>query len=132
MAHATSDVPSGSRWRALAHRLSSPDQVLEAEELRASSDQLGGTPVEYLPDREPACVCGTLRSVTLRPKAGVPALVADLYDGSGTLTLVWLGRRQIAGIEAGRRIRVRGRVTRREGRPVVFNPEYELLPGPRP
>ena len=44
-----------------------------------------------------ACVCGTLRSVTLRPRAGVPALVAELYDGSGTVQVVWLGRRQIAG-----------------------------------
>lgn len=121
--------PRRSRWRDVVHRLASPDQVLEDEDLRESSDRLGGTPVDELPDRQPAAVCGTLRSVTLRPKAGVPALVAELYDGSGTLTVVWLGRRRIAGIEAGRRVRVRGRVTRREGRPVVFNPEYELLPG---
>jgi hypothetical protein len=85
--------------------------------------------VRELPDRRLACVCGTLRSVTLRPRAGVPALVAELYDGTGTLTVVWLGRRQVPGISAGRRLRVRGRVAQRDGRPVVFNPAYELLPG---
>lgn len=116
------------RMMSVLHRLSSSDQTLEAEDLRASAGRLGGTAIRDLPDRENACVCGTLRSVTLRPRAGVPALVAELYDGSGTLSVIWLGRRRIAGIEPGRRIRVRGRVAQREGRVVVFNPWYELLP----
>ncbi len=85
--------------------------------------------MQELPDRRTACVCGTLKSVTLRPRAGVPALVAELYDGTGILHVVWLGRRQIAGIEPGRRIRVLGRVAQRDGKPVVFNPSYDLLPG---
>ncbi|GAA4353491.1 OB-fold nucleic acid binding domain-containing protein [Angustibacter luteus] len=117
------------RLRSALHRLSSSDQMLEAEDLREVSDRFGGTPVDELPDRQLACVCGTLRSVTLRPRAGVPALVAELYDGSGTVDVVWLGRRQIAGIQAGSRIRVRGRIARRDGARVLFNPSYELLPG---
>ncbi len=120
---------SRGRLRSVLHRLASSDATLEAEDLRETSDRLGGTPVQELPDRQAACVCGVLRSVTLRPRAGVPALVAELYDGSGTLFVVWLGRRQIAGIEPGRTVRVRGRVAQREGRPVMFNPRYELLPG---
>lgn len=80
-----------------------------------------------LESRRDATVCGTLRSVTLRPRAGVPALEAALYDGSGTLTVVWLGRRQIAGIEPGRRIRVHGMITSSEGEPALFNPRYELV-----
>ena len=111
------------------HRLTSTAQVLEDEDLLEASGRDGGTPVSELPDRQQACVCGTVRSVTLRPRAGVPALVAELYDGTGTLTVVWLGRRQIAGIVAGRRLRVHGRVAQRDGRPVLFNPTYELLPG---
>jgi hypothetical protein len=120
---------SRGRLKSALHRLSSSDQALEAEDLRETADRFGGTPVRELPDRRNACVCGTLRSVTLRPRAGVPALVAELYDGTGTLHVVWLGRRQIAGIEAGRRIRVRGRVAQRANGPVVFNPWYDLLPG---
>jgi hypothetical protein len=117
------------RLRSALHRLSSSDETLEAEDLREVADRFGGTPVAQLPDRQEACVCGTLRSVTLRPRAGVPALVAELYDGSGTVQVVWLGRRQIAGIQAGRRIRVHGRIARRDGARVLFNPSYELLPG---
>jgi hypothetical protein len=109
-------------------RLTSSDAELEAEDLRSESSRLGGTTVANLPDRLPAVVCGTIRTTTLRPRAGTPALVAEVYDGTGVLTVVWLGRRSIAGIEAGRRIRVSGRVAQRDGRPVVFNPRYELLP----
>ena len=116
------------RLKSALHRLSSSEQTLEAEDLRETADRFGGTPVQELPDRQPACVCGTLKSVTLRPRAGVPALVAELYDGTGVLHVVWLGRRQIAGIEPGRRIKVVGRVAQRDGRPVVFNPSYDLLP----
>ena len=63
----------------------------------------------------------------VRPRAGVPALVAELYDGTGSLSVVWLGRRQIAGVEPGRRMRVEGMVTESDGRPVLFNPRYELV-----
>lgn len=116
-----------SRWGAAVRRLVRSDEDLQAADLLAAADREGGSPVRQLPDRQPACVCGLLRSVTLRPRSGTPALVAELYDGSGTLTIVWLGRRQIPGIEVGRRIRIRGRVAQRDGRPIVFNPAYELL-----
>lgn len=119
-------APRGS-WRRAVERLTSSQEDLEASELQVTAEKLGGTPVSELPDRQPACVCGTLKAVTLRPRAGVPALVAELYDGTGVLTLVWLGRRQIAGIEPGRKLRVRGRVTQKDGGRVVFNPSYELI-----
>ncbi|HET8616758.1 MAG TPA: OB-fold nucleic acid binding domain-containing protein [Actinomycetales bacterium] len=123
------DRSHGGRLRSVLRRLTSSDAELEAEDLRSECSRLGGTSVRDLPDRAPAVVIGTVRATTLRPRAGAPALVAEVYDGTGTLTVVWLGRRSIAGIEAGRRIRVHGRVARRDGRPVVFNPRYELLPG---
>jgi hypothetical protein len=89
---------------------------------------VGAVPVKELPDRERVRVAGTLRTVTLRPRAGVPALVAELYDGSGSINLVWLGRRQIPGIEPGRALIASGRVTRDGEQPVIFNPRYELRP----
>ena len=119
---------SPGRFRRALKGLMSTEAELEAENLQGVSEKLGGCPVKELPDRRSAVVCGTLRTVTLRPRANVPALVGELYDGSGVLTVVWLGRRQIPGIEPGRRLRITGRVSRREGKPVVFNPAYELLP----
>jgi len=89
------------------------------------------TPVQRIgdaPDRLPVRLEGTLRTLTLRPRGGVPALEAELSDGTGSITVVWLGRRRITGIHAGRGIRVQGRVGRHEGSRVMYNPRYELLP----
>jgi len=117
-----------SRLRQALARLVAPQQEVHAELEVQRAAQLGGTPIAELPLRQSATVCGTLRSVTLRPRAGVPALEAELYDGSGCLSVIWLGRRQIAGVEPGRRIRVHGMVTESEGNRAVFNPRYELVP----
>lgn len=89
------------------------------------------TPVQRIgdaPDRRLVRLEGTLRTLTLRPRGGVPALEAELGDGSGSITVVWLGRRHITGIHAGRGVRVQGRVGLHEGTRVMYNPRYELLP----
>ena len=71
---------------------------------------------------------GVLRSVTLRPRGPSLTMEADLWDGTGNITLVWLGRRDIPGIKPGRRIVVRGRVARIKGERTIYNPIYELQP----
>ena len=67
--------------------------------------------------------------MTLRPRGGVPALEAELYEDSGVITVIWLGRRRIAGIEPGRQIRVLGRIGLQDSQRVMFNPRYELKHG---
>ncbi|GAA3639486.1 OB-fold nucleic acid binding domain-containing protein [Kineosporia mesophila] len=114
--------------RALA-KFTAPQHVVHADEEREQAVRLGGTPIAQLKSRQPAMVCGTLRAVTLRPRAGVPALVAELYDGSGSISVIWLGRRHIGGVEPGRRIRVQGVVCEASGTATIFNPRYELVPG---
>ncbi len=49
-------------------------------------------------------------------------------DGTEGVQLIWLGRRSIPGIEPGRTVKVRGRVAIRDGRKVIYNPDYDLLP----
>ena len=71
---------------------------------------------------------GTLKTVTLRPRGGVPALEAELYDGSGSISVVWLGRRRIGGILPGRAIRVEGRIGVQDGARMMYNPRYDLRP----
>jgi hypothetical protein len=123
------DAPSGGRLKRMIGRLTATQNEVEARELREATADAGGTPIQQCCDRERVTICGTLRTVTLRPRAGVPALEAELYDGSGTVSLIWLGRRRIAGVEPGRAMRITGRVAMLEGRPVVYNPRYELRPG---
>ena len=89
----------------------------------------GNTPIDQAPDRERVRLRGTLRTVTLRPRGGVPALEAELYDGTGAVLVVWLGRRRIAGIEPGRTLTARGRFAAFDGKRVIYNPWYELGAG---
>ncbi|GAA1022956.1 hypothetical protein Aple_095940 [Acrocarpospora pleiomorpha] len=114
--------------RAFFRRLTSSQAELEAAELREDLDRHGATPIASCAERQRFCVAGTLRTVTLRPRGGAPALEAELYDGSDVIDLVWLGRRKIVGIEPGRVVRAEGLVSLQDGRKVMFNPRYELRP----
>jgi hypothetical protein len=121
--------PKQRGLRGFLSRLASSKAELEAEELQRTSDEEGATPIKACTVRRRACVAGTLRTVTLRPRGGAPALEAELYDGSDVINLVWLGRRRIAGIEPGRLLRAEGLVSMQDGRKVMFNPRYELRGG---
>lgn len=98
----------------------------EARELRTTAERSGCQAIERVHDRQRVELEGVLRTVTLRPRGGVPALEAVLFDGTGTVTLVWLGRRRIAGIEPGRAVRVEGRIGRGASECVMYNPRYDL------
>lgn len=98
----------------------------EDQELREGAQTAGCDLIAEHQHRDVVTLHGTLRAVTLRPRSGVPALEAEMYDGSGMALLVWLGRRRIAGIEPGRRLTVHGRLGVRDGDVVLFNPRYEL------
>jgi hypothetical protein len=115
-----------SGLRGFFRRLASSKAELEAEELQKRTGVEGATPISDCGTRRRVCVAGTLRTVTLRPRGGAPALEAELYDGTDVIHLVWLGRRRIAGIEPGRRLRAEGLVSIQDGRKVIFNPRYEL------
>ena len=112
----------------LTSRLASTASELEDRELKEDTWRLGATPIADLANRKEASVCGAVRSVTLRPRVNVPALVVELYDGSKTLNLVWLGRRRIAGIVPGTYLTAHGLVTYKHGIPTIFNPAYEIKP----
>jgi hypothetical protein len=114
------------RLKRALQRLTADAEQLDGDELRQETSAAGATAVSQCAVGEPVCVAGTIRAVVLRPLAGVPTLEAELYDGTGTVTLVWLGRRRIRGIDPGRTLVARGRLTKRMGTPTVFNPAYEL------
>ena len=115
-----------NRFRKAMRNLTAEKGDLDAEQLQRQAADSGATSVADCRDRVPVTVFGTVRAMTIRPRAGVPALEAELYDGSGTVILVWLGRRTIAGVGPGRQLRATGRITTAEGRRLIYNPRYEL------
>ena len=116
----------GRLRRTISSWANSTDQ--HARDLRRTHAVEDGTSIADAPDRQMVLLRGSLRTVTLRPRGGVPALEAELDDGSGVLTIVWLGRRQIAGIVPGRSLQVQGRIGRHDGARIIYNPRYELIP----
>jgi RecG-like helicase len=109
-------------------RLTADETELEAEELQHKVTKVvGAEKMSACRDRDSVCVAGTIRSVTQKSRAGSPSLEAEVYDGSGSVVAVFLGRRRIPGIEAGRSIVIRGRLTTQDHKPTVFNPRYELM-----
>jgi hypothetical protein len=118
---------AGGRLRRTISRWASASDQIDRD-LREAFEHVDCVPIGEIPLREPVSMRGTLRTVTLRPRGGVPALEAELYDGTGAILLVWLGRRRIAGIAPGRDVQVHGRVGLQDGVKVLYNPRYELIP----
>lgn len=99
---------------------------IEASELKSDAAKAGCELIASQADRAVVTIHGVLRSVTLRPLDGVTALEAELYDGSDSVTLIWLGRRKIEGVTAGRQLTAYGRIGMRGTTRVIYNPRYEL------
>ncbi len=104
--------------------------AVEAEEIAAECARDGCVRIVSLNRRDKASITGTVHSVAVPPKSQRPEVRVELYDGTGILELIWLGRRTITGIDPGAYLTVNGRVACDGGsdRFVMYNPSYDLLP----
>jgi hypothetical protein len=112
--------------RGFLRRLTASEDELDAEELQRDAKQCGSMPALACQRGQVVSLKGRLRTVVYTPRTNLPTLEAELFDGSDLVTLVFLGRRHIAGIEPGRAITAKGRIAVRDGRKVLYNPHYEL------
>lgn len=126
----TETTQDSGNWLSRQLRLLTADpSQLDAEDLLSDVRKSAGCePVARCHRGQVMTVTGRLKSVVYLPAGSVPTLDAELYDGSGSVTLVWLGRRQISGIEPGRTLTARGRIAENQDRRVIYNPWYELSP----
>ena len=72
-------------------RFASSNAELESEDLQRKVREEGAVPIQNCEDRQHVQLTGTVSTVTITPRAGHPALEVELRDGSGAVTLVWLG-----------------------------------------
>jgi hypothetical protein len=112
--------------RSFLQRLTLNPHKLDADELREETAALSCMQIDCLARGSVGIVAGRLKSVVYNPRETLPTLEAQLYDGTSSIELVWLGRRRIAGIEPGRRIVARGRVGVHDGHLAIYNPWYSL------
>lgn len=111
----------------LTHRRSAPVAAVPA--VPAPAWPAGPTvPIASVTWRSRARIAGRIRSVRIRPWADVPSLECTVLDDTGGITVVFLGRREIAGIRPGALMAVEGIAGDHHGRLAMLNPDYDLAP----
>ena len=85
------------------------------------------TPIAEIEWRKRAHVQGQVTSIKSAPRGASPLLQVEIWDQTGGVTLQFLGRREIAGLEVGSKMRAEGMVGEAEGSLTILNPSYELL-----
>ncbi|MGZ5383996.1 MAG: OB-fold nucleic acid binding domain-containing protein, partial [Acidimicrobiia bacterium] len=71
-------------------------------------------------------LAGVVRRITVNPEEGLEALEALLSDGTGEISVVWMGRRSIPGLKLGTRVVVEGVVGDHRRGPRMVNPTFQF------
>ena len=111
-------------------RLTTPVHELDKQHLREFCDAIPGTVnIAQAQPRAEITVAGEIKYVRIVPRPdGSPWLEATVDDGTGSLTVMWTGRKKIAGVRPGQRVVITGRGAPKGpgGRLMIYNPRYEL------
>ena len=77
--------------------------------------------------RQRAHVRGRVTSIFTGPAGAAPGLDLEIWDETGGITLHFLGRRAIAGVNVGTTICAEGMVGEASGHLTIMNPSYEIV-----
>lgn len=108
-------------------RWGSSSADLAAQERQRVAEAAGATRISGIVDRERVRLRGVISALKMEPRRGTPWLEATFTDGSDSITLIWMGRREIPGVAAGRELSVEGRVSFVDGERRIYNPRYNLI-----
>jgi hypothetical protein len=85
------------------------------------------TAISAVVPRRPTVVAGRVVSMAAYVRPWV-RFVVELCDGTGTITLRFMGRTEIPGIVPGRRLQVEGTPSPEFDTLIILNPLYTFLP----
>lgn len=85
------------------------------------------TPIGNIVWRKRAHIQGRVTSIRTAPSGSAPVINVEVWDETGGVTLQFLGRREIRGLDIGSELRAEGMVADNEGKMSILNPSYELL-----
>lgn len=85
------------------------------------------TGIGTAPLRSRATLTGRVQAIRVQPWSGVATLEITLADETGSIQLVFLGRRTIAGMTTGIRLQATGVVSSHRNRRSILNPTYRIL-----
>jgi amino acid transporter len=72
-------------------------------------------------------IAGRVRSIRVAPLHDAPTLELILVDGTAAISVIFLGRRGLAGVDVGTTMTVEGTVGVHKARLAIMNPSYQLL-----
>lgn len=131
------DASNAAANRALAgdiqeryHPIGRPDPLTAEEPSHASlpSPLLRQGGIGDVSARRVVTVRGRVLSRKLSAIANSPSVSCRVGDRTGEVTLVFYGRRSVAGLEPGTLVEVTGRIAESHGLRTIANPDYSLLP----
>jgi RecG-like helicase len=114
--------------RRFFQRFSESDEERLATEIRSWAETIPGS--IRIADAEPrgrARIAGVVSRITVLPMEGNETLEALVSDGTGEVTVVFMGRRSIPGLSLGTRVVVEGALGDVRGRRRIVNPRFELV-----
>ena len=113
--------------REFGKRRSTSIRDIDTDRLCEHFDKFDFTRLGELQCRTRTKVAGEIKRIRIKPRSGIPSVQIVINDGTGEVTVIFSGRRNIPGIDHGRCIMIDG-VPHRDGtRTVMLNPAYTLL-----
>jgi hypothetical protein len=84
-------------------------------------------PISQISWRKRAHVQGVVNSIKSAPTGASPVVEVEIWDSTGGVTLQFLGRREISGLEVGAQLKAEGMVGENNGQLIILNPSYEII-----
>ncbi len=84
-------------------------------------------PIGSITWRNRAHVQGRVTSIRSAAQGSAPTVEVEIWDETGGVTLQFLGRREIAGLDVGSQLRAEGMVGEADGSLTILNPSYEIV-----
>jgi RecG-like helicase len=114
-------------FRRFIRRMAESDEQRYAEEILAWAQKVpGSVRIAQARPRSRVRLAGVVRRITVRPLEGHESLEAILFDGTGEVTVMWMGRRAIRGLSLGTRLIVEGLLAEQRGARRLVNPTFEF------
>ena len=108
----SSPVRTQSKWSASGEKVSHYQEKM--------------TPIGSIQWRKRAHVSGKVTAIRPASMSAAPTLEIEIWDESGGVTLQFLGRREIAGLEVGSTLVAEGMVGEQNGALTILNPNYRI------
>ncbi len=119
----STDLVTENSQRPQTRRLD--DAPVIAEETSHYAEDIN--PISAVVWRHRAHVRGHVTSIRNAAASSTPQVEIEVWDETGGISLQFIGRREIKGLEVGSTICAEGMVGEDEGNLVILNPSYELI-----